>query len=48
MGDLSAEVEVIVIESDDDDLEVTAYLGAGTTLSMYHVNLRTRARHIAH
>jgi hypothetical protein len=39
MGGLSADIEVIDIESDDDDLEVTAYLGASANYSTYHANL---------
>lgn len=39
MGNITAEVEVIDIESDDDDLEVTTYLGTGTNYSMYYLNL---------
>jgi hypothetical protein len=48
MGEINAEIEVIDIESDDDDLEVTAYLGASTNYSMYYANLGMRARHAAH
>jgi hypothetical protein len=33
MGEINAEIEVINIVSDDDDLEVTAYLGASTNYS---------------
>lgn len=43
MGDLTTEVDVIHIESDDDDLEVTGYLGAGTTYSTYYLNVVMRA-----
>ncbi|CEJ55898.1 hypothetical protein PMG11_02127 [Penicillium brasilianum] len=40
MGDLTTEVDVIHIESDDDDLEVTGYLGAGTSYNRTPTTLK--------
>lgn len=47
MGNLSTDVEVINIESDDDDLEVTAYVGTSSSFSMYLL-IPGYARHAAH
>ncbi|KAJ5174707.1 DNA excision repair protein ERCC-6-like 2 [Penicillium canariense] len=47
MGHHRAESEVIIINSDDDDLEVTPYMGADTPSSTYRANLGC-ARHAAH
>jgi hypothetical protein len=44
MGEINAEIEVINIESDDDDLEVTAYLGASTNYSTYYASQGMLAR----
>lgn len=37
MGSVRADAEIIPIDSDDDDLEVTPYLSSATNPSMYRL-----------